>query len=108
MRLKYFIDYQYEVKVQRFLPSGIWIQNHDDLGIDIYYPDETSDEYWNAMWVMNRLVKNDLNAPPDFLEHHQTRAGHNGMLSMVFEEVTELSLDEFMKNTLRKILGGGN
>lgn len=106
MRLMYFIDYGFDDKVQQFLPIGIWIQDQYDLGIDMYYPDETSDEYWDAMWVMNRLVENDLNAPGDFLEHHQARAGHNCMRSKVFEEETELGVDEFMHRTLKKFLDG--
>ncbi|MBC8465810.1 hypothetical protein H8D57_02185 [bacterium] len=85
MKVKYFIGYRYEKIAQQFLPIGIWIQDMGDLGIDMYYPDETSDEYWEAMWMMNRLVENDLNAPADFLEHHQARAGFKGMWSKVFE-----------------------
>ncbi len=108
MRVKYFINYRYEEKVQQFLPIGIWIQDQDDLGIDMYYPDETSDEYWEAMWIINRLVENDLNAPPDFLEHHQAMAGHRGMRSKVFEEETKLSVDEFMWITLKKNMVGGD
>ena len=107
MRLRYFIDYRYEEKLQQFLPIGIWIQDKDDLGIDMYYPDETSDEYWDAMWIINRLVENDLNAPTDFLEHHQVRAGQLGMRSKAYETETELSVDEFMRITLKKFLNGG-
>ena len=106
MRLKYFIDYRYDDKVGRFLPIGIWIQDMDDLGIDMYYPDEDSDEYWDAMWVMNRLVEADLNAPPDFLEFHQERAGYKGMRSEIFEELTKLNVDEFMRKTLKKYMAG--
>ena len=94
MRVKYFIDYRFEEKLQKFVPIGIWIQDQDDLGIDMYYPDETSDEYADAMWVMNRLVENDLNAPEDFLEHHQIKAGQKGMRSSVFEEETNLTVDD--------------
>ena len=108
MRLKYFIDYRFEEKLQQFLPIGIWIQDQDDLGIDMYYPDENSDEYWDAMWVMNRLVENDLSAPADFLEYHQARASYKGMRSKVFEEETDLSIDEFLKRTLKKFMVGGN
>jgi len=107
MRLKYFIDYNFDAKVEQFLPIGIWIQDTDDLGIDMYYPDETSDQYWDAMWVMNRLVKNDLNAPPDFLEFHQARAGYLGMRSKIFEAETALNIDEFMRKTLQKYFVGG-
>lgn len=107
MKLRYFIDYRYDDRIQQFLPIGIWIEDMDDLGIDMYYPDETSDEYWDAMWVMNRLVENDLNAPADFLAHHQARAGHNGMRSKVLEEETNLSVDEFMRRILKKFLDGG-
>jgi len=106
MRLKYFIDYRFDDKIQQFLPIGIWIQDQDDLGIDIYYHDETSDEYWEAMWVMNRLVENDLTAPADFLEYHQAKACYKEVRSRVYEEKTELSVDEFMRKTLRKFMVG--
>ena len=88
------------------MPIGIRIQDQDDLGIDIYDPDETSDEYWDAIWVMNRLVEDDLIASPDFLEYHQAKAGHNGMKSKVFEEETELGVDEFSRKALQKIMTG--
>ena len=104
MRVKYFIDYRYEEKVQQFLPIGIWIQDQDDMGIDMYYPDESSDEYWDAMWVMNRLVENDLSAPVDFLEYHRTRAGQMGMRSKVFEQETELNVNAFMKKALQNCM----
>ncbi len=104
MRLKYFIDYRYNDKAQEFLPTGIWIQDMDDLGIDIYYPDETSDEYWEAMWVINRLAENDLNAPPNSLKHHQSRAGYKGIRIHIFEEETDLNVDEFMQKTLEKFM----
>lgn len=108
MRLKYFIDYRYEEKLQQFVPIGIWIQDQNDLGIDMYYTDETLDEYWDAMWIINRLVENDLGAPADFLEHHQTKVGRKGMRSKVFEEETNLTVYEFMKITLEKFMDRGN
>ena len=105
MRLRYFIDSRYDEKAERFLPIGIWIQDMDDLGIDMYYPyEESSDEYWDAMWIINRLVESDLNAPPDFLEFHQTRTGYRGMRSAIFEVETELGYDEFMKRTLQEFI----
>jgi len=106
MRLRYFIDYRYDDKAERFLPIGIWIQDTDDLGIDMYYTDEESDEYMDAMWVINRLVEADLSVPPDFLEFHQERAGYRGMRSRIFEEKTYLNIDEFMRKTLQKFIVG--
>jgi len=106
MRLKYFIDYRYQEKLQQFLPIGIWIQDHDDLGIDIYYPDESSDEYWDSVSVVNRLVESDLKAPADFLEYHQTKAGYLGMRSKIFEAEIALNIDEFMRKTLQKFMVG--
>jgi len=104
VRLRYFIDYRYDDEEGRFLPIGIWIQDTDDLGIDMYYPDEESDEYMDAMWVINLLVEADLIAPPDFLEFHQARAGYRGMRSAIFEVETELGYDEFMKRTLQEFI----
>ena len=108
MRVKYFIDYRFDDMVQQFLPIGIWIQDIDDLGIDMYYPDESSNEYEEAIWVMNRLVENDLNASLDFLEYHQVRAGYKEMRSQIFEEETDLNADEFMKRTLKKFMDSVN
>ncbi len=59
--------------------------------------------HWDAMWVMNRLVDNDLNAPADFLEYHQARTGHKRMRSLIIEVVTDLGVDKFMKSTLKEI-----
>jgi len=106
MRIKYFIDYRFDDKVNQFMLAGIWIQDQDDLGIDMYYPDETSDEYWEAMWVTNRLVENDLNVLLDFLEYHRDRAGYKGMRSKVFEDETDLNVDEFMSKTLKQFMVG--
>ena len=106
MRLRYFIDYRFDEKVEQFLPIGIWIQDQDDLGVDMFYPDETSDEYWESLWKINRLVESDLNVPPDFLEFHQAKAGYNGMRSKIFEAESVLNIDEFMKKTLQKYLVG--
>ena len=92
--------------MQQFLPIGIWIQDMDDLGIDMYYLDETSDQYWETQWIINRLVESDLNASADFLEYHQAKAGQMGMRSKVFESETDLSADEFMKTTLKKFSDG--
>ena len=108
MRVKYFIDYRYEDRIQQFLPIGIWIQDQDDLGIDMYYPDETSDEYWDAMWVMNRLVENGLNAPQDFLEFHQQRAGYRGMRGPVRETDTEFGYFEFARCQVSETINRGS
>ncbi|MBC8466173.1 hypothetical protein H8D57_04015 [bacterium] len=108
MRLKYFIDYRFDEKFDEFLPIGIWIQDMDDLGIDFYYLDETSDEYWEAMSVVNQLVEMDLNAPLDFLEYHQGKAGYLGMRSQIFDVETDLNIDNFMQKTLKKLMDSGN
>ena len=104
MRLKYFIDYRYDEKVGRFLPIGIWIHNPVNGAVDFYYPDQESDEYADAMWVINRLVESDLKAPPDFLEFHQAKAGYLGMRSRIFEAETNLTYDEFMRRTLQRFM----
>ncbi|MBC8465772.1 hypothetical protein H8D57_01985 [bacterium] len=104
--MKYFIDFRFDDTVNQFLPIGIWIQDMDDQGIDMYYPDESLDEYEEAIWVMNRIVEKNLNVPPDFLEYHQAKAGYRGMRSQVFEKETDLNLVEFMRVTLQKILAG--
>lgn len=82
------------------MPIGIWIHNPVDGAVDFFYPDQESDEYADAMWVINRLVESDLKASLDFLEFHQQQAGYRGMRSAIFELETELGYDEFMKRTL--------
>ena len=106
MRLRYFIDYRFDDKVEQFLPVGIWIQDMDDLGIDMCYTDETSDEYWESLWIINRLVESDLNAPPDFLDFHQAKVGYCGMRSKIFEAETALNIDEFLRETLQNFIVG--
>ena len=101
MRLRYFIDYRFDDKPSRLLPIGIWIHNPVNGALDIYYPAQESEEYWDAMWVINRLVESDLKAPPDFLEFHQQRAGYRGMRSRIFEEETDQTYDDFMRKTLQ-------
>ena len=54
----------------------------DGPRIEMYYPDETSDEYEEA------------------------RAGYRGMRSKIFEAETNLNIDEFMSKTLQKFLVG--
>ncbi len=105
MKLRYFIDYLYKNEAGRFLPIGIWIHNPVDGAVDFYYPDPESDEYTDAMWVVNRLVESDLKPPPDFLEFHKQRAGYRGMRSAIFEVETEWGYDEFMKRTLQEFVG---
>ena len=104
--MRYFIDFRFDEKVEQFLPIGIWIQDVDDLGIDMFYQDATSDQYEEAMWTVNRLVESDMNAPPDFLEFHQAKAGYCGMRSKIFEAETALNIDEFMSQTLQKFMVG--
>lgn len=104
VRLRYFVDYRYDDEASRFLPIGIWVHNPVDGAVDVYYPDPESDEYWDGMFVINRLVEADLNAPPDFLEFHQVRAGYRGMRSWIFEEETEMGYDEFMQKTLARFI----
>ena len=104
MTLRYFIDYGYDGESGRFLPIGIWIHNPVDGAVDIFYPDQESDEYWDVMFVINRLVESDLKAPPEFLEFHQERAGYLGMRSAIFEVETKLGYDEFMKRTLKEFI----
>ncbi len=104
MRLHYFIDSRYNDRAGRFLPIGIWVHNPVDGAVDFYYPDQESEEYWDAMFVINRLVESDLKAPPDFLEFHQGKAGYRGMRSRIFEEETDLTYDEFMRKTLERFI----
>ena len=104
MKLRYFIDYRFDDKAGCFLPIGIWVHNPIDGIVDIFYPDQESDEYMDAIWVINRLVEADINTPPDFLEFHQERAGYRGMRSAIFEVETEFGYDEFMKRILQEFI----
>lgn len=95
MRIKYFIDYLYDEVSGRFLPIGVWMHNPADGDVDIYYPDEDSREYEEALWIINRLVEAGLKTPEDFLEFHQQRAGYRGVRGSVRVEDTDKDYDEF-------------
>ena len=107
MKLRYFIDYVLNDAEERFIPIGIWVQNMDDLGADIFYQDDESDEYWDAIWVINRLIRSGSFPPPlGFLEYHQGQAGYKGMRSRIFEEETDIGYDQFMRKTLQRFIAG--
>lgn len=102
MRLKYFIEYRYDEASGEFKPIGVWMHNLVDDDVDVYFPDESSPEYEEAIWVVNRLVEGDLKTPDDFLVYHQQRAGYRGMRGMIRETETELSYDQFTQAILQQ------
>lgn len=82
-------------------PIGIWLQ--DSTGVDIYYPDETSEEYWEANEVLNRLAEAQIDPPVDFLDFHLTGGGYYVDRVGIFEaELGKLSAEEFMKMILQR------
>lgn len=106
MKVRYFIEYRIDRLTAEETPIGIWLQ--DSTGVDIYYPDETSDEYWEAIEVLNRLAEDQLDPPPDFLDFHLTRGGYFVDRVGIFEaELGKLSAEEFMKTALQKVINGG-
>ena len=103
MKARYFI----ECRIDRFNAEktsiGIWLQ--DSTGVDIYYSDESSDEYLEADEVLNRLAEDQLDPPEDFLDFHLTRGGYYVDRVGVFEvELGKKSVDEFIKITLQNMI----
>ena len=103
MNIRYFIECRIDRLTCEKTPIGIWLQ--DSTGVDIYYPDETSDEYWEANEVLNRLAEAQLDPPPDFLDFHLTGGGYYVERVGIFEaELSKLSAEEFMKLALQKAI----
>ncbi|MBC8277029.1 MAG: hypothetical protein H8E46_02270 [FCB group bacterium] len=101
MKVRYFIECRIDRNTGEKTPIGIWLQ--DSTGVDIYYPDETSEEYWEANEVLNRLAEDQLDPPEDFLDIHLTRGWHYIDRVGIFEAVLEKqSAVEFMKMILQK------
>jgi hypothetical protein len=85
------------------VPVGIWLQT--PTGVDIYYPDETSDEYWEANEVLNRLAEMQIDPSSDFLEFYLARGGYYIDRVGIFEaELGKQSAEEFMKITLQNTM----
>ena len=102
MKVRYFIECRIDRSTGEKTPIGIWLQ--DSTGVDIHYPDETSEEYWEANEVLNRLAEDQLDPPEDFLEFHQSKAGYKGIRSQILKASTNLKIDDFMRMTLQRFL----
>ena len=103
MKVRYFIECRIDRQTLENTPMGIWLQ--DSTGVEIYYPDETSDEYWEANEVLNILAENQLDPPLDFLDFHFRRGGYYVNRVGVFEtDLSKLSVEEFLKMTLKKVM----
>jgi hypothetical protein len=103
MKVRYFIELRIDRLTAEKTPIGIWLQ--DSTGVDIYYPDETSEEYWEANEVLNRLAEAQLNPPMDFLDFHLARGGYYiDRVGMFETELGKLSAEEFMKITLQNAM----
>ena len=106
MKVRYFIECRIDRMTAEKTPIGIWLQ--DSTGVDIYYPDETSEEYWEANEVLNRLAEAQLDPPPDFLDFHLPGGGYYVDRVGIFEaELGKLSAEEFMKMTLQRAITEG-
>ena len=107
MKVRYLIEFRIDRYTAEKIPVGIWLQ--DSTGVDIYYPDETSEEYWEANEVLNRLAEAQLDPQPDFLEFHLTKGGYYVDRVGIFEaEFGKMTREEFMKMTLQKALEESN
>ena len=105
MKVRYFIECRIDRLTAEKTPTGIWLQ--DSTGVDIYYPDETSDECWEANEVLNRLAEAQIDPPVDFLDFHLARGGYFVNRVGIYEaEMGKLSAVEFMKMTLQKAING--
>ena len=103
MKVRYFIECRIDRNTGEKTPIGIWLQ--DSTGVDIYYPDETSEEYWEANEVLNRLAEDQLDPPEDFLDIHLTRGGYFIDRIGIFEAALgKLSAEESMKTIFTNAL----
>ena len=103
MKVRYFIECRIDRQTAEKTPIGIWLQ--DSTGIDIYYPDETSDEYWEANEVLNRLAEDQLDPPVGFLDFHLSRGGYQvDRVGILEAELGKFSVDEFMKMILQRAI----
>jgi hypothetical protein len=103
MKVWYFIECRIDRLTAEKTPIGIWLQ--DSTGVDIYYPDETSEEYWEANEVLNRLAEAQLNPPMDFLDYHLTGGGYYvDRVGISESEMGKMSAEEFMKTTLQNAM----
>ena len=99
MKVRYFIECRIDRLTGEKTPIGIWLQ--DSTGVDIYYQDETSEEYWEANEVLNRLAEEQLDPPEGFLEFHLTKGGYYIIRVGVFEIVLGgRSVSDFLKSVL--------
>jgi len=106
MKVRYFIECRIDKLTAEKTPIGIWLQ--DATRVDIYYPDESSEAYWEANEVLNRLAEAQLDPLKDFLEFHLIGGGYNVDRVGIFEaESGKFSPEEFMKMTLQKALTEG-
>ena len=106
MKVRCFIECRIDRLTAEKTPIGIWLQ--DSTGVDIYYPDETSEEYWEANEVLNRLAEDQLDPPPDFLDFHLSGGGYYVDRVGIFEaEMGKMSAEEFMKMTLQRAMTEG-
>ena len=103
MKVRYLIECRIDRFTSEGTPIGIWLQ--DSTGVDIYYPDETSDECGEANEVVNRLAEDQLDPPTDFLDFHITRGGYYIERVGIFAaELGKQSAVEFMKMILQKAI----
>ena len=103
MKVRYFIECRIDRFTAEKTPVGIWLQ--DSTGVDIYYPDETSDEYWEANEVLDRLAEYQLDPPPDFLDFHLSRGEYYvDRVGIIEADLVKLSVEEFMKITLQNMI----
>ena len=106
MKVRYFIECRIDRITAEKTLVGIWLQ--DSTGVDIYYPDETSDEYWEANEVLKRLAEDQLDPPADFLDFHLTWGGYYVDRVGIFEaELGKQTAEEFMKMILQKAITEG-
>lgn len=95
MKLRYMIDCVIRNRSgdnPRYEPVGVWVQGPGPgLDVEMFYiesNDPAVEERRDAaMWVINRLVENEITSlPDDFMEYHrQSRSMYDGTFSEIVE-----------------------
>lgn len=110
MKLRYFIEYKRpDPNKWKFAPIGVWAHGADDRFIlEIGYLPGNDDQEWDAEWVINRIVENEIRElPEDFLEQHRDALPvYLGSRTKVYETVKYGTAAELVQDILEKIKEG--
>ena len=111
MKLRYMIEYALRdlIREPHYDPIGVWVQGPGPgLDLVIEFLPGHAEAQEDAVWVVNRLVENDVQTlPEDFLEYHRsTLSPYRGMRGAVVETDEYTSAEACAKSVLDRISTG--